>query len=307
MHILITGGTGLIGSKLIPRLLLSGHQISVVTRCIPAARRKLGTRVSFWSSLTQQTNLNGIDAVINLAGEPVANRRWDDKQKHQICNSRWQITECLTSLINSSTHPPATFLSGSATGFYGDAGDRILTEQDHGQQEFTHHLCSRWESLALAAESVQTRVCLLRTGAVLTKQGGVLAKIKTPFHFGLGGPLGNGKQFMPWIHADDLLAAIMWLLDNPHLRGPFNMVAPYPVRNEEFAATLGRLMHRPAVIRVPAKVIRLVMGESAVLVLASQHLLPQRLQESGFEFRWNELSQALANILSRERSAVFFG
>ncbi|MFS2224741.1 TIGR01777 family oxidoreductase [Pantoea sp. B65] len=297
MHILVTGGTGLIGSHLIPRLLQSGHQVSVVTRDVAAARAKLDPAVTLWSGLAQQQDLNGIDAVINLAGEPIADKRWSEQQKQRLCESRWQITEQLASLINASSEPPAVLISGSATGFYGDTGELVLTEEDPGHDEFTHQLCARWEALALAAQSERTRVCLLRTGVVLAKQGGALAKMKLPFKLGIGGPLGSGRQYMPWIHIDDMLNAILWLLDHPQLSGPFNMVSPYAVRNEQFAAMLGHAMHRPAFMRTPASAIKLMMGESAVLVLGGQHVLPKRLEESGFGFRWFQLDEALADVV----------
>lgn len=297
MHILMTGGTGLIGSQLIPRLLQCGHQVSVVTRDVAAARAKLDPAVTLWSGLAQQQDLNGIDAVINLAGEPIADKRWTEQQKQLLCESRWQITERLASLINASSHPPSVLISGSATGFYGDTGELVLTEEDPGHEEFTHQLCARWEALALSAASERTRVCLLRTGVVLTPEGGALAKIKLPFKLGIGGPLGSGKQYMPWIHLDDMLNAILWLLDNPQLSGPFNMVAPYAVRNEQFAAALGHAMHRPAFMRTPASAIKLMMGESAVLVLGGQHVLPKRLEESGFGFRWFDLDETLRDVV----------
>ena len=270
--------------------------MSVVTRDVAAARDKLDARVKLWSGINQQTDLNGIDGVINLAGEPIADKRWSASQKQQLCESRWQITEQLVSLIHASSTPPAFLISGSATGFYGDSGEVIVTEEDPGQDEFTHTLCARWEQLALKAESEQTRVCLLRTGVVLAPEGGALEKMKLPFRLGVGGPIGSGKQYLPWIHIDDMIDAIIWLMDHPSLRGPFNMVAPYPVRNEQFAATLGQVMHRPAFMRTPAAAIKLMMGESAVLVLGGQHVLPKRLEASGFTFRWYDLQQALQDV-----------
>ena len=296
MHLLITGGTGLIGRHLIPRLLLLGHQVNVVTRDVAAAREKLDPRVSLWSGINQQSDLNGIDGVINLAGEPIADKRWTEQQKQRLCESRWQMTEQIVSLIHASSHPPQFLISGSATGFYGDTGDLVLTEEDSGHSEFTHALCARWEQLALNAQSDNTRVCLLRTGVVLSQEGGALAKMKLPFKLGVGGPIGSGKQYLPWIHIDDLVNAIIWLMDNNHLQGPFNMVAPYAVRNEQFAATLGHVMHRPAFMRTPASAIKLMMGESAVLVLGGQHVLPKRLEESGFGFRWYDLQEALQDV-----------
>ena len=295
MQILITGGTGLIGRHLVARLLARGDRVSVVTRNVEAARDLLGPQASIWSGLEQQRDLNGIDAVINLAGEPIASKRWTPQHKQQLCESRWRITERLASLINASSEPPAVLISGSATGYYGNTGELVLTEEDHGHDEFTHQLCARWESLALTAASDRTRVCLLRTGVVLSKQGGALAQMKKPFMLGLGGPVGSGRQYLPWIHLEDMLDAILWLLDHP-LHGPFNMVSPYAVRNEQFAATLGKVLHRPALLRMPASALKLLMGESAVLVLGGQHVLPQRLEAAGFHFRWYDLEKALADV-----------
>ena len=297
MHILITGATGLIGRPLIARLQQAGHQISAVTRNVAAARQQLGEQVNLWSGLDQQRDLNGVDAVINLAGEPIADKRWSEAQKRQLCDSRWLLTERLAALIRASSEPPAVFISGSATGFYGDTGELVLTEEDPGHHEFTHTLCAGWEERALRAASEHTRVCLLRTGVVLAKHGGALSKMKLPFKLGIGGPLGNGKQYMPWIHLDDAISGILWLLDHPDLSGPFNLVAPYAVRNEQFAAALGRAMHRPAFMRTPGAAIKLMMGESSVLVLGGQHVIPQRLEKSGFRFRWFDLDEALANVV----------
>lgn len=295
MQILITGGTGLIGRHLVTRLLARGDRVSVVTRNVETARDLLGPKVSIWSGLDQQRDLNGIDAVINLAGEPIASKRWTPQHKQLLCESRWQITERLASLINASSEPPAVLISGSATGYYGNTGELVLTEEDSGHDEFTHQLCARWEALAMTAASDRTRVCLLRTGVVLAKEGGALAQMKKPFMLGLGGPLGSGRQYLPWIHLEDMLDGILWLLDRP-LHGPFNMVAPYAVRNEQFAATLGKVLHRPALLRTPASAIKLLMGESSALVLGGQHVLPQRLEASGFRFHWYELDKALADV-----------
>lgn len=298
MHILLTGGTGLIGRPLVSRLLQSGHEVSVVTRDMAAAREKLGDNVRLCSGLQQWHDLNDIDAIINLAGEPIAAKRWSSAQKQRLCHSRWHITEQLVSLIAASQSPPSVLISGSATGFYGNTGELVVTEDDPGHDEFTHRLCDTWEKLALQAASDRTRVCLLRTGVVLSRSGGALSQMKLPFKLGLGGPLGSGKQFLPWIHLEDMLNGIIWLLEHPTLHGPFNLVSPYAVRNEHFAAALGEAMRRPAFCRVPASAIRLLMGESAVLVLGGQHVLPQRLEASGFRFRWTHLKDALADVIT---------
>lgn len=297
MKILITGGTGLIGRHLIPRLLESGHSVTVVTRSPEKAHRLLGTRVEVWKGLEGKTTLDGIDAVINLAGEPIADKRWTGAQKQRLCESRWAITEKLSALIQASELPPQVLISGSAAGYYGDLGEVVVTEEEPPHNEFTHKLCAKWEQIACTAQSDRTRVCLLRTGVVLASQGGILGKMIPAFKMGLGGPIGNGRQYLAWIHIDDMVNGILWLLDNP-LRGPFNMVSPYPVRNVQFAHALGHALHRPAILRVPATAIRLLMGESSVLVLGGQRALPKRLEDSGFVFRWHDLDDALTNLLT---------
>ncbi|MGM8744845.1 TIGR01777 family oxidoreductase, partial [Enterobacter hormaechei] len=266
MKILLTGGTGLIGRHLIPRLQALHHDITVVTRSPEKARQVLGTGVEIWKGLAERQDLNGFDAVINLAGEPIADKRWTEEQKQRLCSSRWNMTERLVELIRNSETPPSVLISGSATGYYGDLGEVVVTEEEPPHNEFTHKLCAQWERIACGAQSDNTRVCLLRTGVVLAPKGGILGKMLPPFKMGLGGPIGNGRQYLAWIHIDDMVNGILWLLDND-LRGPFNMVSPYPVRNEQFAHALGHALHRPAVLRVPATAIRLLMGESSVLVL----------------------------------------
>lgn len=297
MNILITGGTGLIGRHLIPRLFTLGHEVTVVTRHPDKARQLLDSRVTLCKSLNDKTSLDGFDAVINLAGEPIADKRWTEQQKQRLCNSRWNITQKIADLINASESPPAILISGSAAGYYGDLGEVVVTEEEPPHNEFTHKLCARWEQIACTAQSDKTRVCLLRTGVVLAPEGGILAKMLPIFKLGLGGPMGNGRQYLAWIHIDDMVNGILWLLDND-LRGPFNMVSPYPVRNEQFALTLGHALNRPAVLRAPAAAIRLMMGESSVLVLGGQRALPKRLEEAGFVFRWYSLDEALENVVS---------
>ena len=298
MHVLITGATGLIGRHLVAQL-QAHHQVTVLTRNAARARAILGEDVTCRTSLSGQRTLDGIDAVINLAGEPIADRRWSREQKRRLCDSRWQLTGQLASLIRASAVPPAVFISGSATGYYGDQGEAVVTEEEVPHDEFTHQLCARWEELALTAESAQTRVCLLRTGVVLAPHGGALAKMVPPFRLGLGGPFGDGRQYLPWIHLDDMVAGILYLLAHTELRGAFNMVAPYPVHNDKFAATLAEVLNRPAFLRVPAFAVRLLMGEAAVLVLTGQRAIPKRLEAAGFHFRFSELEEALSNVLAR--------
>jgi uncharacterized protein (TIGR01777 family) len=296
MQILITGGTGLIGSHLVPRLLELGHDVTVVTRTPDKARTLFDPKVEFWKGLNDHRNLDGFGAVINLAGEPIADKRWSESQKQRLCQSRWQITERLVEMFKASQQPPAVFISGSAAGYYGDLGEVVVNEDEPPHNEFTHKLCARWEQIACGAQSEHTRVCLLRTGVVLAPKGGILAKLLPIFRLGLGGPMGDGRQYLAWIHIDDMVNGILWLLDND-LRGPFNMVSPYPVRNEQFSHALGHVLNRPAFMRAPAMVVRTMMGESSVLVLGGQRALPKRLEESGFGFRWYDLEEALGDVV----------
>ncbi|POP47929.1 TIGR01777 family protein [Superficieibacter electus] len=296
MNILITGGTGLIGRHLIPRLLELQHTVILVTRNPQKARQEFHDRVTYWKGLADKTHLNEIDAVINLAGEPIADKRWTEAQKQRLCSSRWNITQQLVDLINASETPPTVMISGSAIGYYGDLGEVVVNEEEPPHNEFTHKLCARWEQIACGAQSDNTRICLLRTGAVLAHGGGMLAKLTPIFRLGVGGPIGDGRQYLAWIHIDDMVNAILWLLDND-LRGPFNMVSPYPVRNEQFAHALGHALHRPAFMRAPATVVRLMMGESSVLVLGGQRALPKRLEAAGFAFRWHDLEEALQDLV----------
>lgn len=296
MKIVITGATGLIGQHLVPRLLELGHEVIAVTRDPTKARARLDSRVEVWKGLHERENLDGIDAVINLAGEPIADKRWSATQKERLCQSRWKTTERLVELFKTSQTPPAVLISGSATGYYGDLGEVVVTEEEPPHNEFTHKLCARWEQIASAAQNDHTRVCLLRTGIVLAPDGGILGKLLPLFRVGLGGPSGNGRQYLPWIHIDDMVSGIIWLLSHD-LRGPFNMVSPYPVRNEQFAHTLGHVLHRPAFVRQPAVALRLAMGESSVLVLGGQRALPKRLEASGFIFRWFDLEEALHDVV----------
>lgn len=296
MNILITGASGLIGRHLVYRLQQQNHKILALTRNPDRARKILGDKVTLWQSLQSQTTLDGISAVINLAGEPIAARRWTTKGKHILCQSRWQITEQLTNLINTRQITPSVFISASAIGYYGDLGQQEITEYTDAHPEFTHHLCQHWEQLALDA-SAHTRVCLLRTGVVLSRDGGMLPRLLPLFRAGLGGHMGQGSQYLSWIHLHDQINAILWLLEHP-CNGSFNLVAPNPVTNREFTRILGQTLHRPACLHIPGWLLRILAGESSTLILASQRVIPQRLSESGFQFQYPTLNIALAHLLT---------
>lgn len=298
MKILITGGTGLIGKALVCELALSNNDITVLSRSPQKVYSHFCNEITCWTQLSDKQNLNEFDAVINLAGEPIADNRWTPAQKQKLINSRCDLTQKLVELIKASDSPPSVFISGSAVGFYGDQGDLQVTEQTPANPEFTHELCAKWESIALEAQTPLTRVCLLRTGIVLSTLGGALPKMSKPFKLGLGGKLGSGKQYMPWIHIDDMVSAIIFLLKTQDAKGAFNLTAPNPVQNKEFTRLLGKAFNRPALMTVPESVLRLVMGESAALVLGGQQAIPEKLLNAGFEFRYPQLEEALKDIIT---------
>jgi len=292
MKILITGGSGLIGSSLIS--ILRPCDVSVYTRNVAMAEQILGHKIHFLSSLTHLSNLDDYDVVINLAGEPIANKKWTDEQKYKIEHSRWSITEDIVTLINAGKNPPKLLISGSAIGFYGRQEDNIIDENfSSPHDEFSHRLCERWEFLAKKAQSDKTRVCILRTGVVITKRGGALQKMLLPFKLGLGGPIGDGSQYMSWIHLEDMLQGIAHLIANESCHGIYNFTAPNPVTNAEFSRELAASLSRPCILKVPEFMLRMMMGEMADLVLYGQRVVPTRLEESGYKFIYPKISQAL--------------
>lgn len=301
MKILITGGTGFIGRRLVAHLKVQ-HEVMVLTRQGSRAYDLLGHDVKLLDNLDRLDDLNDVDIVINLAGEPIAAGRWSESRKQLLCNSRWLLTEQLVDLIKLSNRPPRLLLNASAIGWYGRQGDEPLDEgfgQPH--DEFTHRLCQRWEQLALQARSPQTRVCILRIGLVLGPDGGALPKLLPPYRLGLGGPMGSGRQVMSWIHIQDLVRAMLFLLEHEECDGIFNGTAPQPVDNRTFSQSLARSLRRPHLLCVPAGALRLLMGESADLLLTGQHVLPARLQQAGFHFTYPELPEALDNLLHTPR------
>lgn len=294
-NLLITGGTGLIGQELVNALLAkNSYLITVLTRSSAKAQSLFGTRINIVTELSQAL-IDKQNCIINLAGEPIADKRWSANQKQKICNSRWKITEKLTEFILRSPSPPQVFLSGSAIGVYGRQGVKVIDEDfiDY-HQEFSREVCEKWESIALQASTV-TRVCLLRTGVVLAENGGALGKMLLPFKLGLGGPIGQGEQIMSWIHIDDMVSAIMFVMDSD-ISGPINMTSPAPVSNKEFSQTLSRTLNRPCFMITPPWVLKLVFGEMSDLLLFGQHVLPKVLLANGFTFQYPELPGALHQL-----------
>ncbi|MEZ6962489.1 MULTISPECIES: TIGR01777 family oxidoreductase [unclassified Aeromonas] len=301
MKILITGGTGFIGRRLVAHLKVN-HEVVVLSRQGSRAYTLLGHDIKVLDSLDRLDDLNDVDAVINLAGEPIAAGRWSEQRKQLLCDSRWLLTEQLVDLIKLSTTPPKVLINASAIGWYGRQDDAPLDEQcQTPHDEFTHQLCQQWETLAQEARSRLTRVCIVRIGLVLGTDGGALPKMLPTYRFGLGGPMGAGNQVMSWIHVQDLVRAILFLLEHGECDGIFNGTAPHPVSNREFSQTLAHTLHRPHLFFVPATLLRLMMGEASDLLLTGQHVLPTRLQQAGFHFTYPELPQALTNLLRSPR------
>lgn len=297
MHILITGGTGLIGRSLCAALTALGAQITVLSRRPQQVASLCGSRVQAMQSLDEWTPEIRFDAVINLAGEPIVDAYWTPRRKQVLRDSRIQLTQHLVEKIQQAKSKPEVLISGSAIGYYGIVPEQSLNEDAPHGQDFSAQLCVDWELAAKKAQEFGVRVVLLRTGLVLDETGGMLKKLLLPFQLALGSRLGNGKQWMSWVHWQDYLRAVLFLLNNVKMKGAYNLTAPVPVTNADFTKTLAQTLDRPAFFVAPAFVLKLVMGERSDLLLGGQKVLPQRLQESGFVFQFSELPNALQEIL----------
>ncbi len=301
MKILITGATGFIGHQLVSTL-SHEHKLTILTRSPSTAHHQLGAEHQYLASLSSLSDFNEFDAIINLAGEPIANKRWTDKQKLEICNSRWDITSSLTDVINANQKPANVFISSSAIGIYGSHGAEPIDESytfnaSTGNNGFTFQVCRKWEALATKAESEQTRVCILRTGLVLGLSGGALSKMIVPFRLALGGPIGHGQQGMSWIHQDDHIGLIQFLLASPNCSGVFNATAPHPVSNYQYSKLLGKALSRPALMPMPATLLKLVLGEMSELLTQGQYVIPTRTLDAGYQYKYPELYKALLALL----------
>ena len=294
MNILITGGTGLIGSYFIKKY-SAQHTFTVTSRTPDKARRQLGGAVTVVKSVDEINNISAFDAVINLQGAGIADKRWSAQRKQTLQNSRWQVTEKLAEMIKKSEQKPI-FISGSAIGYYGPRDAEPVNEEGKPQRvDFAVELCREWEQRALTV-SDQTRVVLLRTGVVLSAEGGALAKMMLPYKLGLGGPLGDGTQMMSWIHLDDMVRAVAYILEHDELQGPVNMTAPGPVSNKAFSRTLASVLKRPHIFKVPAVVLKTAMGEMSSMLLEGQAVVPDKLRQHGFVFDYPTLREALNNV-----------
>ncbi len=295
MHVLITGASGLVGQRLTDSLKAEGHQVTRMVRSAPQPEEAL------WNYRDRQIDLDKLatgDAVIHLAGENVAGGRWTDAKKRRILESREQGTRFLAESLAQLSKRAGILISASATGFYGSRGDEILTEQSEPGQGFLPKVCLAWERACQPAVEAGVRVAHVRIGIVLSAKGGALAKMLLPFKLGVGGRIGSGQQWWSWITLDDLVRVIQYVLMTDALQGPVNATSPNPVTNQEFTKTLGRVLKRPTVFPMPSFAARWALGEMAdELLLASARVLPQRLQEHGFEFHHSELEPALRHAL----------
>jgi uncharacterized protein (TIGR01777 family) len=290
--VLLTGATGFVGSRLAERLRENGHTVRTVSR-------KGGDHD--WSEPSLKAGVEAAEAVIHLAGENLFGRRWSAKQKQLLVESRVMTTQLLAQLAGGcpKEQRPEVFLTASAVGYYGPSEQVGLTEDAPFATDFLGRLCERWEQATLRAERAGIRVAHVRIGVVMGPGGGALAKMLPPFKLGLGGPLGSGKQWVSWIHRDDLVDLFIHLLEHDGLEGPFNGTAPDPVTMKQLARTLGRVLHRPAILPVPGFVMKLALGEVADILLTGQHVIPKKARESGFTFTYPELEGALKQVLGK--------
>lgn len=297
---LVLGGTGFIGRELCRQLLGARQQVVVLTRDLARARRLLSPSIEIVDQLRDAMR---VDVVANLAGENLAQHRWTARRKALLLASRVATTEALVAWIKRSKTPPRVLVSGSAVGWYGATGDQPLDERAAPGDDFAAQLCRAWEAAATRAQGAETRVVLLRTGVVLGSSAGALPKMMRVFKLGLGGKIGTGRQWMSWIHVEDVARLIIWLADSTQPCGPYNGTAPHPVTNAEFSRMLAEALHRPCALTVPLPALRLLLGEMAGIVTTGQRVLPTRATEEGFKFKYEILPDALASIVRQSQGA----
>ena len=299
MNILITGGTGFIGQELREILLKKGNNLVIITRSPKKYEDEAASNQRFigWDDHLV-SEMENIDAVINLAGENIFGQRWNDEVKERIYKSRIDSTRALVEAMKNSKKKPSVFVSASASGIYGDQGDTILTEESKAANDFLAQVCVDWEFESQKASEFGVRVVNPRIGIVFEEGGGALEKMIPPFKFFVGGPIGDGKQYMSWIHRTDLVNALVFPIEKEEMSGSYNVSSPNPATMNEVSDTLGDVMNRPSFFRVPKFALELVFGEAAQPITGSIRMQPKQLQVHGFEFRYEELEEALADIIS---------
>lgn len=309
MRVIVTGGSGLIGRGLTDNLAKDAHEVAILSRSpgrvngLPQSARAVGwdaRTATGWGELA-----DGVDVIVNLAGENLKGKglfpsRWTRRRKELIRQSRLDAGRAVVEAVKLATRKPELLVQASAVGYYGPHGDEPVTETTPTGSDFLSRLCQDWESSTMEVEKLGVRRVILRTGLPLTLKGGAFPSLALPFRLFAGNTFGSGKQFYPWIHFDDYIAAIRFLIDNPKSSGPYNLSAPNPVTNREFARTLGRVMHRPSFFPVPRFALEIPFGEVATVVMDGQRMVPNKLSKSGFEFRFPRLEPALKAILTNK-------
>jgi uncharacterized protein (TIGR01777 family) len=299
MKLVITGATGFIGSVFVDQLSKQHHSLRLLSRKPP---RQMDVSNKEWIAWKPGAGgeweqvVDGADGIVNLAGEPIAGKRWSVAQKQELRASRINATRSLVNAIAKANAKPKFLISSSAVGYYGPHGDEILTEESSPGSDFLSRLCVEWEDEACKAEAHGVRVALIRTGIVLGKGKGALAKMVPPFKLFLGGPLGSGKQWMPWIHIDDQIGVLSFLMEKDNAHGAFNATAPNPVTMGEFSKALGEALKRPSWASIPASVLSLILGEMADMLLTGQRALPQAALDLGYKFKFQRVRDALESL-----------
>ena len=307
MRLLLLGCTGFIGSELVPRLLRSGHQITIISRKKQRKSKNYDSNSinfvtanpanpSCWENSDLLKSLEKAEGVINLVGEPIAEKRWTKKHCNEIRGSRLNSTNNLINAISNLKRPPSILINGSAIGFYGTSLENIFDEKNSSGTDFLAELCNQWESIALNKPK-KTRLVIIRTGIVLGMHGGALAKMLPIFRAGLGGPIGNGKQWMSWIHISDLCQIIEQAIDKKSWSGVFNGVSPNQVTMSEFCTLLGKSLNRPSLLTVPGAILKILLGDGAQVVLKGQKVVPKRLNNNNFKFKYPFIEQAFQSII----------
>ncbi len=306
MRVLITGGTGLIGSELTNNLCADGHDVIILSRSgtsdtfLPSRAQLVkwdGRTAEGWGRL-----VNEVDAIVNLAGESISGAnpvsgRWTAARKRRIVDSRVQAGQAIVQALKGATKRPQVLVQASAVGYYGPHGDEPVTEDTAPGNDFLADVCKQWEASVAGVEALGVRLAVVRTGVVLSSGGGALPFMALPFRYFVGGPLGSGKQYVPWIHEEDQINAIRFLLEHQSMRGAYNVCAPKPVTNADFSKAIGRALRRPSYMPAPEFAIRLVLGEFATLIVDGQRQIPRRLQQSGFRFQYEDVDTALKDLL----------
>src|SRR5919106_2956653 len=299
MKVVIAGGSGFIGSMLVQRLCERGDSLTLLSRKPAPSRGTSSMRWQAWQPGVPgawEAEIDGADGVVNLAGEGIAAKRWTERQKELIRSSRIDTTCAIVGAMAKAKAKPKFLINASAVGYYGACGDEMLTEKSTPGTDYLAQVCVSWEREARKAQDYGVRVVLLRTGIVLGKNKGALAKMVKPFQFFVGGPLGSGQQWMPWIHIEDEVNLILFLAENENSRGPFNATAPNPVKMEEFCKALAKVLKRPSWASVPASVLTLVLGEMADMLLAGQRALPEAARKLGYNFKYSIITEALESL-----------